>query len=198
MISPNFFRLRRNYFLEFLPFICPILLLFPSCNNDLKTIKQVIDRSTLNTEHADSVTIYYSKEGHTQAQLSTKTFTHVSDAKPPYTEMKNGLKVIFYDDSLNIKSTLTAKYGKYFETTGNVLVRDSVVVYNDKHEQLNTEELIWNEKSRLFFTEKFVKITTPTQVIYGDGMESNQNFSDYKITNIKGIIGISKSALPIH
>ena len=123
-----------------------ILLLHASCKNDLKKIHQTIDRSMLNTERADSVTIIYSKEGITKAQLFAKTFNHVQDAKPPYIEMKNGIKVLFYNDSMNLQSTLLAKYGRYFEQSGNVLVRDSVVVYNIKKEQLNTEELIWNEK----------------------------------------------------
>lgn len=110
--------------------------------------------------------------------------------------MKENLRVDFYNDSLQIQSTLTAKYGKYFEQDGNVLVRDSVKVVNLKNEQLETEELIWNEKIQKFYTEKFVKITTPTQVIYGDGLESNQNFSEYKIINVKGIIGISQNSFP--
>lgn len=174
-----------------------IFLLTCACQNDLKKYKETIDRSILNTETADSVTILYSKEGHTKAQLFAKTFHHVQDAKPPYIEMKNGLKAVFFDDSLHVQSTLYAKYGKYFEQNGNVLVRDSVVVYNIKKEQLNTEELVWNEKLQKFYTDKFVKITTPTQVIYGNGLESNQNFSDYTILKVKGIIGISKSNLPI-
>ncbi|MBL7766501.1 MAG: LPS export ABC transporter periplasmic protein LptC [Chitinophagaceae bacterium] len=167
-----------------------------SCKQDLKSGVKVLDKSLLNTERAEEVTIIYSKEGHTQAMLYTKSFNHIQNVIPSYIEMKKGLKVEFFDDSLHVQSTLTAKYGKYFESNGNVLVRDSVVVTNKKNERLNTEELVWNEKLQKFYTEKFVKISTPTQVIYGDGLESNQNFSVYKITNVKGIIGISKSALP--
>ena len=83
-----------------------ILLLHASCKNDLKKMHQTIDRSMLNTERADSVTIIYSKEGITKAQLFAKTFNHVQDAKPPYIEMKNGIKVLFYNDSMNLQSTL--------------------------------------------------------------------------------------------
>lgn len=150
----------------------------------------------LNTENASDVTIIYSKEGDVKARLKTKTFQHIQNTSVPYIEMKNGLQVDFFTDGLQPQSTLTAKYGKYFEGTGNVLVRDSVVVSNYRHEQLNTEELIWNEKLQKFYTQQFVKITTPTQIIYGNGLESNQNFTQYKITNIKGMIGITKNAIP--
>jgi LPS export ABC transporter protein LptC len=183
-------------FQYFLILILGFGILGQGCKNDMKKIKTTLNRSMLNTERADEVQIIYSKEGHTKAQLFTKTFNHIQNTIPTYIEMKNGLKVEFYDDSLKVLSTLTSKYGKMFEDTGNVLVRDSVVVTNAKNEQLNTEELVWNEKLQKFYTEKFVKISTPTQVIYGDGLESNQTFTQYKITNVKGIIGVNKNTLP--
>ena len=55
--------------------------------------------------------------------------------------------------------------------------------------------LIWNEKIQKFYTDKFVTITTPTQIIYGDGLESNQNFSDYTILKVKGVFGVNKSTI---
>jgi LPS export ABC transporter protein LptC len=176
--------------------LCLQVLLF-SCKNDIQQLKATLDKSIVNVERAEDVTIIYSKDGATKATLFTSHFTHIQNVDPSYIEMKKGLKVEFYNDSLQVQSTLTAKYGKYFEQNGNVLVRDSVVVTNLKKEQLNTEELVWNEKLQKFYTEKFVKITTPTQIIYGDGLESNQNFSEYKIINIKGMIGVTANSLPL-
>lgn len=172
-------------------------LVVTGCKNDLSKYKAALDQSILNVERAEEVTIIYSKDGLTKARLFTKNFQHIQNVNPTYIEMSKGLKVEFYNDTLQVQSVLTAKYGKYFEQSGNVLVRDSVVVTNIKKEQLNTEELVWNEKLQKFYTEKFVRITTPTQVIYGDGLESNQNFTIYKITNIKGIIGITANSLPL-
>jgi LPS export ABC transporter protein LptC len=167
-----------------------------ACKSDINQVAKMIDKSALNSERADDVTILYSKNGHTTAKLYTPKFNHIQNLTPSYIEMKKGLRVLFYDDNMKVQSTLTAKYGKYFEQEGNVLVRDSVVIFNAKKEQLDTQELIWDEKLQQFYTEKFVKISTPTQIIYGDGLISNQNFSEYKITNIKGIIGVKKGNIP--
>lgn len=166
-----------------------------ACQTDLKKVDQALDRSVLNSEKAEGVTIYYSKEGHTKAELLTPVFKHMQRSNPPYIEMPLGLKVTFFDDSLNTTSVLTAKYGKLFESNNNVLVRDSVVVKNDRQEMLQTEELVWNEKLQKFYTDQFVKISTPTQIIYGDGLESNQQFTEYKITNVTGVIGVNQQAL---
>jgi len=172
------------------------LILFSACRNDLKAIHEIIQPSLLNQESARDVTIYYSKEGKTKAALNTKTFQHVLDARPSYIEMKDGLTVIFYNDSLKEISKLRARYGKMFDETGNVLVRDSVVVTNQKNEMLQTEELVWNNKLQQFYTEQFVKISTPTRIIYGDGLESNQYFTEYRIKNVRGIIGLNNNEIP--
>lgn len=175
--------------------LAPILL-FSSCKNNIKKYKELIDQKALYTENAEDVTIIYSSEGYTKAKLFTKKFKHIQNIDPNYVEMSKGLEVEFFNDSMQVQSKMTAKYGKYFEQNGNVLVRDSVVITNIKNERLNTEELVWNEKLQKFYTEKFVTITTPTQIIYGDGLESNQNFSIYKIMNIKGMIGVTATNLP--
>lgn len=167
-----------------------------SCKNDVSKMKSMLNQEVLNSENALDVTIYYSKEGHTKAQLTTPLFKHVITSNPTYVEMPKGLFVSFFDDSLKKISSLSSKYGKLFEHNNNVLVRDSVVVKNDKNEMLETEELIWNEKEQTFFTEKFVKISTPSQVIYGDGLESNQTFTQYKIRNVKGILAVENKSLP--
>lgn len=179
-------------------FIISFLSVFTSCKPDLKQVDKTLDRSLLNSEKAEDVTIYYSKEGHTKAELKTPVFRHMQQNNPPYVEMPAGLQVTFFDEDLKITSILTSKYGKLFEHNNNVLVRDSVVVKNFKGEMLQTEELVWNEKLQKFFTEKFVKITTPTQVIYGAGLESNQQFTEYKITNVSGIIGVENKSIPVN
>ncbi|MEI8279841.1 MAG: LPS export ABC transporter periplasmic protein LptC [Bacteroidota bacterium] len=174
-------------------FVCFSLL---SCKNDPKDINALVGKSTMREDRAEDVTLIYSEHGKVKARLFSKEFIHNEIAKPPYYDMKKGLKFEFYNDSLTVESTLTALYARYYELQGNVLIRDSVVVVNKKGEQLNTEELVWNEQLKKFYTEKFVRITTATQVMYGDGLEANQDFTWYEIKNPKGIVMVNKEEVP--
>ena len=72
--------------------------------------------------------------------------------------------------------------------------KDDVVVVNDKGEVLNTEHLIWLKDSAKIYTEEFVKFTTEDEIIMGDGMEANQDFTKWKIYNITGIINIKEES----
>ncbi len=184
------FNFSINTFLYFLVF------LFFSCNGNYQEVKKLINSPDLKKDKADDVQIIFSKNGNTKAVIKAKEFIQNNDILPAYIEMRKGLVVDFYNDELKIDNTLSAKYGRFYEQEKNVLVKDSVVVHNIKNEKLETEELIWDEKRRLFHTTKFVKITTPTKIIFGDGLEANQNFTYYKITNVQGIIDVPKDKIP--
>ncbi len=188
-----------NTLLQYARAFVPGILLsvyISSCTNDPKEIDSLVKKGAAQEDKAEDVTIYYSNDGNVKMRLFAKEFVKNDAAKPPYTDMRKGLRVEFYDDSARVESTLTARYARYYEQQGNILIRDSIVVVNKKGEQLNTEELVWNQSAKKLYTEKFVKITTPTQVMYGDGLEANEDFTWYKILNPKGIVEVKKSELP--
>lgn len=155
-----------------------------------------MSHSRVMEDRAEGVTIIYSKGGHVQSRLFTKEFIRNESVKPSYVDMKKGLKVEFYDDSLHIKNTLTARTGRWYDDEGNIILRDSVVIINDKGDELRTSELVWNEKQQIFFTEKKVHVVTATQIITGIGMESSQDFSWYRIKDILGSIAVDRGKVP--
>lgn len=175
--------------------ICALSLL-AGCTNRKSDIEALMSKTSVQEDRATGVTIIYSKGGKVEARLFSKTFIRNEVARPPYVDLKDGLKAEFYGDSLRLTNTLTAGSGRWYEREGNIVLRDSVKVVNDKGEMLRTDELVWNEKLREFYTDKPVKITTATQIISGIGMESNQDFSWYRIKNITGAVAVEKSSLP--
>jgi LPS export ABC transporter protein LptC len=177
-------------------FFLVAFLLLVSCKNDLNTLPSVTPMD-LESDRAEDVKFIFSKEGHTKATLQASEFIRNDRAKPPYVDLKKNLKVEFYDLALNVESTLTAKYARYFPEAGNIIVRDSVTVVNKKGEKLQTEELIWNQKIERFYTEKQVIITKGGQITIGDGMEANQDFTWFRIKNQRGSIPVDKSDLPL-
>ncbi len=175
-------------------FIC--LFSAPSCKNDPKKIDELTGKSKAQQDRAIDVTILYSQYGKLKARLFAHEFIRNESARPQYIDMKKGLKVEFFNDSGVVDNTLTGDYARYYEQEQNVLIRGNIVVVSKKKEQLNTEELVWNQKIMKFYTEKAVRITTPTQVTYGDGLEANQDFSWYQIKNLKGIVQVNKNEVP--
>ena len=164
-----------------------------SCTNNKDRIKHIKDYESLQEDRASDVTILYSEKALVKANLFASEFVRNENARPPFTELRKKVRVFFYDDQKKVKSTLYAKYARMYEHNKNVIIRDSIVIINQKGEQLKTE-LVWNEQLRKFFTNKPVQIKTAAQMIYGNGLEANEDFSYYQITQIKGIVNLTNNS----
>ena len=63
----------------------------------------------------------------------------------------------------------------------------------ESNDELRTEELFWYPNDEKFETQKFVTIKTNNEIHSGEGMESNQDFSNYKILRPTGTIEIDEN-----
>lgn len=174
-----------------------LFLLLASCSNSMKEINELVSKTQAQEDHGKDVTVLYSDAGKIKVRLFTHELIRNESANPAYTDMKNGMKVEFFNDSAIVKNTLTARTARWYEQANNILIRDSVVVMNDKGEKLETQELIWNQSIKKFFTEKPVRISTATQIIFGIGMEASQDFSWYKIKEPRGSVRVNKNEVPV-
>lgn len=177
-------------------YLCMLMVLnmfFSACENDLKKVEKIAsNEASLPVETSLDVELIYSDSSIVRAKLRTPILKLYKVANA-YHEMPNGLYVEFYGPNNTLESTLSAKYGRKFQNQGIIEVRDSVVVINNKGERLDTERLIWNEKTKKIYTKSFVRITTLKDIMFGDGMEANQNFTNYRIFKYRGSISLEEN-----
>jgi LPS export ABC transporter protein LptC len=162
-----------------------------SCENDIEKVSLVTGKEKLPVETSTDLEILYSDSSRVKVKVNAPMLTRFGGEKP-VTELAKGVKVEFYDENLNVTSTLTANYALRKDNESVMEARNNVVVINVKGEKLNTEHLVWDEKTSRIYSDEFVKITTPDKIIFGDGFEANQDFTNYKIFKIKGTITINK------
>ncbi len=172
------------------------LLMFSACVSDPQSIERITQKVETSTEQLEQVRILYSDLGRIRAELTAPRLVHHYDEKEPYSEFGNGISIRFFDDQFNEESRLTAGYGILYEKRDEMIARNQVVVTNQKGEKLETEELIWNQRQRRLYNNRFVKITTADEVIYGEGFESYDDLRDYRIRKIRGTVQLSTSAQP--
>lgn len=167
------------------------LIYFSSCENDQSEIARVTVRPNGPSEEIRSLMTLYSDSGKVKVRVSAPVLRRFTEPRP-LTELPKGMKIEFYNDSLQVISHLRARYAIQDLRTKTWEARDDVVVVNQKGETLNTEKLVWDEQKELLSSDKFVKITTAEEIIFGDGFEANQDFSRYRIFNVKGRITVKK------
>jgi LPS export ABC transporter protein LptC len=104
-----------------------------------------------------------------------------------------GLFVTFYEDDGQVTTTLKANSGKYDQVKDAYLATGNVIVHNlEKKQTLHTEELNWDKVKQIVHTDKLVRIETPEEILTGEGLTANQDFSRYKILKPTGFFPINE------
>ncbi len=169
--------------------LIPVCLL-TACTDSIKETRQVFTQDDVAVEVGKEVEILYSDSAFVRVRVTGPLLHNYSDREKPRQEFPEGIKMDFLMPDLSVRSVLTAKAATRFQTEGRIVVRDSVVLTTVKQEKLETEELIWDERTAKIRTDKFVKVSQPGEVIYGFGLEAEQDFSYWRILVPKGKIKV--------
>lgn len=168
-------------------------LLLSSCSNDLEKVQEISiqNQASFPVETIKECEIIYSDSAQVKILLNATLMNRYNDEEP-YIEFKDGLKVQFFDDKGKKESELNADYAIIDEKNDLMLAEKNVIVRNVNGDILETEKLSWDKLKEEIYTKDNVKITTENEVIFGEGLVSNQNFSKYTIEKIKGTITINQ------
>jgi LPS export ABC transporter protein LptC len=157
------------------------------CSNSLEDIERVKIKEESNVESAKDVNILYSDSAVVRMRIKAPLMQSRQNIKDPKRTFPNGVWVDFFDVNQTPSSHLTAKYAEYIENQKIIILRDSIVIRNYKNEQMETEELYWNERDGRIYSKKFVKVTTPQEIIQGYGFSSNMEFTEWEIDSVSGV-----------
>jgi LPS export ABC transporter protein LptC len=177
---------------RFIPFLFVaafFLAMLPACVNDPAKVNSITQKNLPPTESAHSIDMLWTDSAKLKVHM-TAPQVEMYDGNNPYTEMKDGVRLEFFNDSLNptVDSYLTANYGIYRQHDQLMEAKRQVVVVNIKGEKLETEHLIYDQSKHRIRTDAAVRITTADQIIFGTGLDSDETFTDYEIKNISGTI----------
>lgn len=173
--------------------VIPMLLAFGilySCENDMQEVAE-LTKEQLPVSTGKNVKLLYSENANIMVEVTAPLLEDYVGEKN-FKEMREGIKTVFYDSLMNETSVLTSNYAIQYPEKRMMVVKDDVVIVNDKGEQLNTEHLTWLQDSAIIYSEEFVKITTNDEILMGKGFEASQDFSKWKIHEITGIINIDE------
>jgi len=161
-----------------------------ACENDLAEVQKLVSADDVQVETMKGVEILFSDSAVVRVRLSGPMMLRHLNPSDIQQEFTEGINVDFFDGNRNVTGQLTAKYGIRFENQGRAIVRDSVVWQSTGGDKLETEELIWDERTQKVYTDKFVTITRPDEIIYGYGFEADQDFTYSRIKAVEGTIKV--------
>lgn len=160
-----------------------------SCTNSQEKLRKFAVNPDMKKETGKDVTLIYSDSGIVNARIMAPVM--IRDlSEQPVTEMPEGVEAIFYEKDGQVGSRMTANRAINYSANNTMEAYGNVVVINELGDTLRTEKLIWEQNNDRVYTDQFVRINTPEEIIYGDGFESNQRFTRYRILNIRGTVAL--------
>lgn len=164
-----------------LVFVVTPLLFFSSCKTK-ETAKAVVYEGPL--REAENVLMHHTENDRVKAILKAKKVFEFQNGDQEFPE---GIYLEFFDKTGKLTSTLSANTAFYFKSENKWRGRGKVEVKNiEKNQQLNSEELFWMPDTKKIFTNKFVTITTESDVVYGTELDAAEDMSTYTLKNPKG------------
>ena len=173
-------------------FLLASIIIQTSCENDLKDVEQISSKKTnIQVDKSTGVVLVYSDSAIVKAKLITPELLHFKTDKPYY-EMKKGVTVIFFDAKQKETNRITADYGIQRENEKVIELKKNVVATNIKGETFKSDELIWDENKKRFYSNKQVSIKSKENILYGTSFWANESFSYYEITQSTGDLSLTE------
>ena len=161
---------------------------FTACKNDLDQLARVDmdaaapDRVTTGAEY------FYSDSGIVRNRLRAGKVEEYMAEERQKTVMSDGVELVFFNPDGGQGSVLTARQGLIKPRKNRMEVRDHVVFTNTRGERLETEHLVWSQDSDRVWTDQPVKIIRAQDILYGQGLDANEDFSRYTIRRLTGTL----------
>ncbi|MDB4904117.1 MAG: Lipopolysaccharide-assembly, LptC-related [Mucilaginibacter sp.] len=179
-------------------FIC--MLLLGSCENSLNDIKKIAsDEENKPIMRSTGVDVIYSDSAKVKARMTTPLMIEHDDATKPYREMPKGIKIVFFDDDLKEKGTITSDYAIQREKENIIEFRKNVVATNSQGETFKSDELIDNQTEKKLYSSKPVQIImTNGNIMNGTGFNSNESLYPWHIDQATGTFPVTEKQDPIN
>ena len=168
-------------------------LFLTACENDIAVVQKISFEQDAPTETTKNLILTYAEAGYARVEIHA-ALAETYRGKEQITKIKDSLKVYFFNEKGSVVSTLSARYGEINYSSGELMVQDSVSLYNhQKKQRLETEALFWNQKDSSIFTKSAVIVRSPKGKLFGKGIRTKQDFSNYVLLEPVGSWQLEKN-----
>lgn len=175
-------------------FFFALAMLTFACENDIEKINLLNTSPEYPDVVGDEIEVIYSDSAKIKVQMYASELKQFNRAEKPYTEFPKGIRVYFFNDSIEIESEIKANYAIYYNNEKLWHARGNVIVQNLKTgERLDSEELFWDEEKEEVYSNSYTRVVNENGTFHGqNGFKSNQELTDYVLIGSSGVVNIKE------
>jgi LPS export ABC transporter protein LptC len=145
-------------------------------------------------EEGTNIRIIYSDSARIKLIINAPSLERYNEDGSVLDVFPKGIMVEMVNNQNETDSWLKAETAIRDSRTQKITARGNVVFYNARNEKLETPELIFDEKNRIVYTDKLIRITQAEKgdTTYGFGFKANQSFTIFEIRKkVQGKLNVS-------
>lgn len=177
-----------------LPVVVMLLLLLSCTGGKKKLAEAILERDSLPMMSTFGVTTLVSDSGVTRYKVDTEEWLMFDRKKPSYWAFEKGIYLEKFDSIFQVEASIKADTAYFYDKDKLWKLIGDVEVENLQGEKFNTEILYWDQTAGRVYSDKFIRIEQIDRIIMGQGFESNQEMTNYKIHNMEGIFYVDESS----
>ncbi|MBY0244227.1 MAG: hypothetical protein K2Q03_02110 [Sphingobacteriaceae bacterium] len=160
-----------------------------ACNSDdfkqAATIK--VSKEALSVDRSYDVDVVYSDSAVVKAKGKAPILDKITPKTGmPYQEMPKGVFIEFYDANLQVTGSLSSGYALKKENERQTVFRKNVILKGPKG-SYQTEELIWDENTRMYSSPSGTFTQIDGTSLSGSNFSADQKFTNIHMNNGNGV-----------
>lgn len=165
-----------------------MMTMFFSCNDSFNQVQKIGVSENEPIGIAENINLKHTDSGRVTANLLSPKRLDFTNRDFPYNEFPEGITLYLFDEQ-NRKSIVVADYAIVYDQTDLLDLQGNVVITSEGG-VLKTEQLYYDQKKEWLFTNKPVTYKTETDIINGNGFDSDSKFKTAEVLEVTGIISV--------
>lgn len=165
--------------------------MFFSCNNNYQKVQQMGISENEPIGVAEHINLKYTDSGRVTANLLSAKMLDYSNRDFPYNEFTEGVTLYLFDRE-NKKNTVVSDYAISYDKTNLIDLQGNVKIITHTNDTLFAEQLYYDNKKEWIYTNLPVRFRQGNDMIYGNGFDSNKNFTNAEVLEVTGVITLEE------
>lgn len=160
------------------------------CREDDKLGVKSIDVTGMPQLSTHNVSTLISDSGYTKYKVVTPLWNVYGGSgteQEAYWDFPEGVYLRQLDHDLKVVSTVAADSACYFPNRKLWELYGDVEIDQKDKAYFLSQRIFFDDRQKRIFSDTFIHIKTPTQVLEGIGFESNQSLTQYRVLNPTGM-----------
>lgn len=162
-----------------------VTMLF-SCKDNFKEVQQIGVLQNNPIGVAENINLKYTDSGKVKANLMSPKMLDFSNRDFAFTEFPEGIRLLLYDNGK--QSTILSDYAISYSDSDLIDLQDNVIIVTQQNDSIFADQLYYDQKNEQIFTNEAFRFVSPSQIMTGNGFNSDKDFKHFEALEVTGII----------